>query len=99
MTENRWTLRWKRGSALLGLLSLLALWVTTASHVHLTSTQGSARQECQLCVVAATPVLITASLALSTFAEIVEVFVFAELQSRYRFWQPISSPRSPPFVS
>lgn len=99
MAENRQTLMWKRGIALATLLSVLLLWMASAAHIHISTTQGSVRQECQLCVPGASPILTTASLTLPTLDEIVEVLVFAESRSHYQFFHPASSPRSPPFVS
>jgi len=99
MTENRQTLGWKRGVALASLLSVLFLWMASAAHIHIATTQGNVRQECQLCVVGTSPVLTTASPTLPTLDEVVAVFVFTELRSHYQFWLPASSPRSPPFVA
>ena len=50
MTENRCTSMWRRGIALAGLVSVLSLWMTAASHIHTTTTQNSVRQECQRCI-------------------------------------------------
>jgi hypothetical protein len=99
MTENRQTPMWKRGVALASLLSILFLWMASAAHIHIATTQGNVRQECQLCVVGTNPVLTTASPTLLVLDEVVAAFVFAELQSHYQFWLPASSPRAPPFVA
>jgi len=96
MTETPRTSRLTRGIALAELFGLLFLWTATASHVHITPTQSSVRQECQLCIVGTSPVLTVSSLSLPVFDEAVSILISRELHPHYLFCRFTGPPRSPP---
>jgi len=99
MNQSRHSSAWRRWIALSGLLSLLVLSAASASHVHSAATNGTVRQECQICVtggvsrVLPVTVPLLATLVLESFP-----FIAQTAQSYAACCLRPANPRSPPVM-
>src|SRR5262245_17783704 len=96
MSRSQHSSPWRRWIALSGLLSLLLLFVVSASHIHTATSDGVVRKDCQLCVTGASQALPVASPQLTTAVSVFVASLVPAASPCVTHSRQPGNPRSPP---